>query len=79
MELALGTNLRFCTSVAKRLKLKFRHFWRPDPTFVEVTREKLVVGLFGLFGLVGLPIDPFHCAKMDLFLKKQLLKLSCTY
>ena len=42
--LALGTNLKFCTSVAKKLKLKARQFWGPNPTFVEVTGEKLVGG-----------------------------------
>ena len=34
---ALGTNLKFYTSVAKGLKLKVRKFWGPNPTFVEVT------------------------------------------
>ena len=40
--LALGTNLRFYTSVAKELKVKVRMFWGLVPTFVEVIREKLV-------------------------------------
>ena len=44
LGLALGTNLKFCTSVAKGLKLKVRKFWGPNPTFVEVTGEKLVGG-----------------------------------
>ena len=48
LGLALDTNLKFCTSVAKRLKLKVRTFWGPNPTFVEVTGEKLIGG--GLFG-----------------------------
>ena len=42
LGLALGTNLKFCNSVAKVLKLKVRKFWRPNPTFAEVTGEKLV-------------------------------------
>ena len=46
LGLALGTNLKFCTSVAKGLTLKVRKFWRPNPTFVEVTGEKLVGGGF---------------------------------
>ena len=46
LGLALGTNLKFCTSVAKGLKLKVRKFWGPNPTFVEVTGEKLVGGTF---------------------------------
>ena len=44
LGLALGTNLNFCTSVAKGLKLKVRKFWGPNPTFVEVKGEKLVGG-----------------------------------
>ena len=46
LGLALGTNLKFCTSVAKRLKLKVRKLWGPNPTFVEVAGEKLVGGAF---------------------------------
>ena len=46
LGLALGTNLKFCTSVAKRLKLRVRKFWGPNPTFVEVSREKLAGGPF---------------------------------
>ena len=44
MGLALGTNLKFYTSVAKGLKLKVRKFWGLIPTFVEVAGEKLVGG-----------------------------------
>ena len=40
--LALGTNLKFYISLAKRLKLKVREFWGLIPTFVEVTGGKLV-------------------------------------
>ena len=64
MGLALGTNLKFCTSAAKELKLKVRKFWGQNPTFVEVTGEKLVGGAF-------LPPPPFwmglsqHCAKFS--------------
>ena len=42
LGLALGTNLKFCSSVAKGL----------NPTFLEVTGEKLVGG--GLFA----PLPP---------------------
>ena len=41
LGLALGTNLKFYTSLSKGLKLKVRKFWRLIPTFVEVTGEKL--------------------------------------
>ena len=47
LGLALDTSLKFSTSVAKGLKLKVTKFWRPNPTFVEVTGEKQVGGLFG--------------------------------
>ena len=46
LGLALGTNLESRTSVAKELKLKFRKFWGPNLTFVEVIGEKLVGGHF---------------------------------
>ena len=44
MGLALGTNLKFYTSVAKGLKLKVRKRLGLIPTFVEVTEKKLVGG-----------------------------------
>ena len=44
--LALGTNLKFCTSVAKSLQLKVRKFWWPNPTFVAVTGGKTGRGPF---------------------------------
>ena len=44
--LALGTNLKFYTSVAKGLKLKVRKFLGLIPTFAEVIGEKLVGELF---------------------------------
>ena len=40
--------LKFYTSVAKKLKLKFREFWGKIPTFVGVKWEKLVGGFFVL-------------------------------
>ena len=42
LGLALGTNLKFYTSVAKGLKLKVRKFWGLTRTFVKVTGKKLV-------------------------------------
>ena len=44
LELALGTNLKFYTSVPKGLKVKVRKFWELILTFVEVAGEKLVGG-----------------------------------
>ena len=44
LGLALGKNLKFCNSVAKGLELKVKKFLGPNPTFVEVTKEKLVGG-----------------------------------
>ena len=47
LELALGTDLKFYTSVAKGLKLKVREsFGGLIPTFVETTVERLVGGPF---------------------------------
>ena len=45
LELALGMALRFDTSLAKALILKVRNFGGLIPTFVEATREKLIVGV----------------------------------
>ena len=42
LGLALGTNLKFYTSLLKWLKLKVRKFWEPIFTFAEVTEETLV-------------------------------------
>ena len=44
LGLALGTNLKFYTSVAIVLKLHVKIFLGLIPTFVEVTGEKLVGG-----------------------------------
>ena len=46
MGLALGTTLKFYTTVAKKSKLKVRKFWGLNLTFVEVTGETLVGGPF---------------------------------
>ena len=46
LGLALGTNLKHYTSVAKGLKLKVRKFGSLIPTFVEVTGKKTGRGTF---------------------------------
>ena len=46
LRLGLGMALKFYTSVTKGLKLKIRKFYGLIRTFVEVTGEKLVGGLF---------------------------------
>ena len=46
LGLALGTNVKFYTSVTKGLKLKVRMFCGLILTFIEVTGEKLVGGTF---------------------------------
>ena len=43
---ALGTNLKFYTSLSKGFKLKVRKLWGLIQTFLEVTGEKLVGGTF---------------------------------
>ena len=58
--LALGTNLKFYTNVAKRLKLKSRKFCGLIFTFAEVTKEKLIGGLFGPF-LTFFNVTVFLC------------------
>ena len=55
MGLGLGMTLKFYHSVAKVLKLKVRMFLGLIPTFVEVTRGKLVEGLFCLSQIIFLP------------------------
>ena len=57
--MALGENLKFYTSLSKGLKLTVRKFWGLIPTFVEVTGEKLVGGLFApppLLSWIGLTL-----------------------
>ena len=39
LGLAIGTNLKFYTSMTKELKLKLRKFWGVNPTFLEDTGE----------------------------------------
>ena len=46
MGLAIGRATKFYNNVAKGLKLKVRKFCWLIPTFVEVTKEKLVGGTF---------------------------------
>ena len=59
MGLALGTNLKFYTSVAKGLDLKVRKFCGLIPTFLEVTEEKLVAG-GGLFDIILNRVNNIH-------------------
>ena len=40
LEIAVGMAWEFYTSLAKRLKIKFRNFSGLIPTFVEITEEK---------------------------------------
>ena len=44
LGLTLRMALKFCTGVAKRLKLKVRRLLALIPTFTEVTMEKLAQG-----------------------------------
>ena len=46
LGLTLGTNVKFCISVAKGLKLKVRNILGVTLTFVEITGKKLVEGAF---------------------------------
>ena len=88
LRLALGTNLKFNTSVAKGLKLKVRKFWELIPTFVEITGEKLVGGPFctptpsiGLIPLINSSSNGF-CEFEHKYLKQdrpQYIITSCVY
>ena len=64
LGLELGKNLKFYTSVVKGLKLKARKFWGLIPTFVEVTGEKLVGGLFAPAPSPFLPKTKTNCKKL---------------
>ena len=54
LGMALGTNLKFYTSIVKWLKLKVRKFWGIVCTFAEVTEDKLVGAIF-----TPVPLPPF--------------------
>ena len=72
----LGTNLKFYTSVAKGLQLKYRKFWGLIPTFVEVTGKNLVGGPFcppSWIGLMGSTFCTFELIEKNI-LRKQLSK-----
>ena len=58
LGLALGTSLKFYTSVAKGLKLKVEKFLGLIPMFVEVTEEKLVGGGFWLLSPILNRVTP---------------------
>ena len=52
--------LKFCSILAKVLKLKVRKFWRVISTFVEVVEEKLVGGLFAPPPPIPTPLPLLH-------------------
>ena len=58
LGLTLGLVLMFYISVEKGLKLKVRKLWVLTPTFVEVTEEKMVAGLFALPPILNRPFAP---------------------
>ena len=66
--LALDMDLKIYTSVAGGLKPKVKKFWGVDPTFVEITGEKLVGGLFGPHSSwIGLRISSINVTKSTVF------------
>ena len=81
LRLTLGMNLKFYTSVPKGLKLKVRTFWRLIPTFVEVTGEKLVGGLFGPSPILNRVKKRLHHRNFPVnfieFLRTPILKNIC--
>ena len=68
--LALGTNLKFYTSVGKGLKLNVRKFWGLIPIFVEVTGEKL----FYNYVILELFIQQFNMSIPNVMMTKQYLR-----
>ena len=68
--LALGTNLKFYTSVGKGLKLNVRKFWGLIPIFVEVTGEKL----FYDYVILELFIQQFNMSIPNVMMTKQYLR-----
>ena len=42
----VGIAMKFCTRVAKAIKLKVKKFWGLVPSFVEVIGKKLIGGTF---------------------------------
>ena len=58
LGLALGTNLKFYTSVGKGWKLKLRKLWGLIPMFVENTGGKLVGGIFCTLSPPPPPLPP---------------------
>ena len=46
LGLKLDMNFKFCTSVSKEFKLKFRNYEAFFPTFLEVTAKKMVQEVF---------------------------------
>ena len=58
LGLTLGLVLMFYINVEKGLKLKVRKLWVLTPTFVEVTEEKMVGGLFAFPPTLNRPFCP---------------------
>ena len=59
LGLALGTALKFYTTVEKGLKVKVRRYWRLIPTFIEVAGKKVTVHRYSyslLFSVIRHPI-----------------------
>ena len=72
LGLALDTDLKFYTSVAKGLKLKGRTFWGLIPTFVEFTGKKLVGRPFWLPPFwIGLSGHDSKKTQLQTFFQKQ--------
>ena len=76
LRLALDTNLKFYTNVPKGLKLKVRKFSGLIPTFVEVTREKLIGGLFAPPSWITLRNNPYFAVPIVKSVHKGLESLS---
>ena len=65
LGLALGMALKFYTNLAKGFKLKVIKSCRLIPTFVEVTREKLVGGELFALNRVKTLTQKWKCLEMS--------------
>ena len=83
--LALGTNLKFYTSVGKGSKRKVGRFLGLIRTFVEVTGEKLVGTAFLPPPILSrIKVDPpwvadFSSSLSKVFLKNLILTFGCSF
>ena len=78
MGLALGLARKSYTSVAKDLKLKVRKCGELIPSFVKVTREELVGGLFASYPIQNRFNSKIHIHSHNMKIQKYEFKFALT-